>query len=254
MTTDDLPDAYFLMDHLLARHQGVALLNVRGRPLRNRLRVLRRLQRQHGPGYLFGLALGRLLRTRYQESRHVPFPEVNQAAIARIRSIVPVHDTADAHGHDSLEFVRAQHPDYLLIAGAPVLRRELYSLARHGAFNRHLGLSPRYRGSDCPVWALAAGDADSLGYTIHRVDDRVDGCKCLRQRRVPLVPGEEFGETLARISRSGSEGFVAVLDALLEGRPLETEPQERGGRHYPPAPLGVLRRASAEHARLSERS
>jgi methionyl-tRNA formyltransferase len=31
----------------------------------------------------------------------------------------------------------------------------LYELWRHGAVNRHLGLLPEMRGSDCPIWAFA---------------------------------------------------------------------------------------------------
>lgn len=254
VTTDDLPEAYFVLDHLLSRHQDVALLNVRGRPWGNRLRIMRRLHRRHGARYLVELMMGRLLRSRYQAEEYSPFPEIDRAALARIRSIVPVHDTPDPHGREALAFVRARQPDYLLIAGAPVLRRELYSLARHGALNRHLGLSPHYRGSDCPLWALAAGDPERIGYTIHRVDDRVDGGERLLQRRVRLVAGEELGETLARINRSGSEGFIEVLDAILDGDVLDEQPQDRGGRHYPPAPLSILRRASAEHARLTDPS
>ena len=253
VTTDDLPEAHFLADHLLSREQGVALLNVRGRAWRNRLQVLSRLGRRHGGRYLAELMLGRLLRARYRMDAHPPFPEIDAATIARIRSIVPVLDTPDPHSGAALEFVRAQQPDYLLSAGAPVLRGELHSMARHGALERHLGLSPRYRGSDCPLWALADGDADHIGYSIHRVADRADGGETLLQRRLALIPAEDFGETLARINRSGSEGFIEVLDAILTDRPLATERRDEGGRHYPPAPLGILRRAFAEHARLTER-
>ena len=223
VTTADLPEAYFLLDHLMARHQAVALLHVRGRSWRDRLQVLRRLRWRHGTRYAAGLMFARLLRARYQVDDHPAFPEIDAAAIARIRSIVPVRDTSDPHSADALDFVRQQQPDYLLITGAPVPRRELYSLARHGAINRHLALSPRYRDEDCPARAPAASDADHIDYTIHRVGDRMCGGEPLLQRRVRPVPGEHFGQTLARLNRSGSEGFVEVLDALIDGRPINAE-------------------------------
>jgi methionyl-tRNA formyltransferase len=33
---------------------------------------------------------------------------------------------------------------------------------------------PDYKGSDCPVWALALNDAEHVGFTIHRVAEKVD--------------------------------------------------------------------------------
>ncbi len=158
-----------------------------------------------------------------------------------------VHDTDDLHHRRSLAFLRAREPDYILVAGSPVLRRELYTTPRFGALNRHLGISPLYRGSDCPVWALAAGDFDHFGYTIHRVSSRIDGGEVLLQRRVQLVPGEDFGQAMARINRAGSEGFAEVVDAIIDGHVLPGIEQEKSGQHYPPAPLSVIRRAHGRY-------
>lgn len=249
VTTGDLPEAWFLVHHLLARGCPAALLNVVRRSKQNQWHVIRRLGRRHGYRYLLGLVAARLLRSRYQRPECIPFPEIDARAIAELRTRIAVHDTSDPHAPDALAFVRARRADWLLVAGAPVLGPELYAIPRHGAINRHLGLSPLYRGSDCPIWSLAAGDVEHFGFTIHRVVERVDGGDRLLQRRVPLVAGEDFSAALARINRAGSEGFVEVIDAILSGQPLPGEDQSGAGRHYPPAPLGVIRRARAEYGR-----
>lgn len=243
VTTGNLPEAWFLVSCLLADGQEVAVLNAHGRPLRNQVNVLRRLRRDHGLGYVADLLAARCLRSRYQAPEHVPFPEIDADAVARMRKTVPVHDTDDLHDRQALAFLRSREPDYILVAGAPVLRRELYTIARFGALNRHLGISPLYRGSDCPIWTLAAGDFDHFGYTIHRVSSRVDGGEVMLQRRVQLVPGEDFGQAMARINRAGSEGFAEVIDAIIGGHVLPGIEQEKSGRHYPPAPLSVIRKA-----------
>ncbi|WP_067561471.1 formyl transferase [Halofilum ochraceum] len=243
VTTGNLPEAWFLVSHLLERGREVAVLNAYGRPLRNQVTVLRRLRRDHGLGYVVGLLAARIFRSRYQAPEHVPFPEIDAETIARMHATVPVHETDDLHDRRALAFLRSMEPDYILVAGAPVLRRELYTIPRFGALNRHPGISPLYRGSDCPIWTLAAGDFDHVGYTIHRVSSRVDGGEVLLQRRVQLVPGEDFGQAMARITRAGSEGFAEVIDAIIDGHVLPGIEQEKIGQHYPPAPLGVIRRA-----------
>lgn len=250
ITTGDLPEAWFLVHHLRARGCAVAVLNARARPRHDQWRIVWRLARRHGLRYVAGLLAARRLRSLYQRPGPEPFPEIDAAAIAELRTAVAVHDADDLHAPAALAFVRAQAPDWILIAGAPVLRPALYGLARCGALNRHLGISPLYRGSDCPIWSLAAGDIEHFGFTIHAVVERVDGGAVLLQRRVELVPDEDFAQTMARINRAGSEGYAEVLDGLLAGRPVPTDGQAAGGRHYPPAPIGVIRRAWRRHARL----
>ncbi len=248
VTVGDLPEAWFVVKHLVECDQVVAVLNAYGRPLRNRMEVMSRLRREHGLRYIGDLMAGRLLLKRYQSPEYAPFPEIDTATVRRLRATVPVHDTHDLHDRRSLAFLRAQGADYILVAGAPVLHRELYTLARFGALNRHPGISPLYRGSDTPIWTLAAGDFDHFGYTIHKVSSRVDGGHVLLQRRVDLGPGEPFGQALAHVNRAASEGFVEVVDAIIDGQVLPGVEQPAGGQHYPPAPLSVIRRAHARYA------
>ena len=250
VTVGDLPEAWFVVKHLVECDQVVAVLNASGRSLANRVKVLSRLRHEHGLRYIGDLMAGRLLLRRYQPPENVPFPEIDPGTVRRLRASVPVHDTHDLHDRRSLAFLRAQTADYILVAGAPVLHRELYTLARFGALNRHLGISPLYRGSDNPIWTLAAGDFDHFGYTIHQVSSRVGGGHVLLQRRVDLGPGEPFGRALARLNRAASEGFVEVVDSIIDGQVLPGLEQPRGGQHYPPAPLSVIRRAHARYVEL----
>lgn len=250
VTVGDLPEAWFVVKHLVECDQVVAVLNAYGRSLRNRMEVLSRLRREHGLRYIGDLMAGRLLLHRYQSPEYEPFPEIDAGTVRRLRATVPVHDTHNLHDRRSLAFLRAQAADYILVAGAPVLHRELYKLARFGALNRHLGISPLYRGSDNPIWTLAAGDFDHFGYTIHQVSSRVGGGQVLLQRRVDLGPGEPFGKALAHVNRAASEGFIEVVDAIIDGQVLPGTEQPAGGQHYPPAPLSVIRRAHARYAQI----
>jgi methionyl-tRNA formyltransferase len=142
-----------------------------------------------------------------------------------------------------LDFVRKVDPDYLLLAGAQVIRPSLYELGRHGALNRHLGLLPEMRGSDCPIWAFALQRPDCSGYSIHRVVQKVDAGEVLLRRPVPVGREASLGDYLRRLQREASEGFTAVIDQILKGAPLTSAPQNGGGRYFPPAGWSTRRRA-----------
>jgi folate-dependent phosphoribosylglycinamide formyltransferase PurN len=251
LTTWDLPEAYFVAASLQAKGQRVGVINITGRPFGTTLRVLRRLRRNRGTLYLVDLLLARLLRTRYMPKTVVPFPEIDAAAIARIKRRCVTHTCLDPHADATMRFVRDFDPDYMLLAGTPVLKPSLYTLARHGAFNRHLGMLPEYKGSDCPVWAFASNDPEHAGFTIHRVAEKVDAGDVVHLEHVPIVPGESFVGYLARFQRRASDALVTVLDRLVEGGPVEARPQFARGRFFPPAGLRAVRRARKNFDRLA---
>jgi folate-dependent phosphoribosylglycinamide formyltransferase PurN len=251
LTTRDLPEAYFLATALEARRQRIGVVNITGRPLATTVRVLRRLRRNRGSLYLADLLLGRALRRRYLPTTVLPFPEIDAAATADFKRRWPTHTCRDPHAPATLAFVREFEPDYILLAGTPVLKPELYELARHGAFNRHLGMLPEYKGSDCPLWALARDDAQHAGFTIHRVAAKVDAGDIVHLEHVPIAFRETLIEYLARFQRRASEAFVSVLERVVAGATPDARAQPARGRFYPPAGLSVVRRARVNFDRLA---
>jgi hypothetical protein len=249
VTTWDLPEAYVLARYLCGRGQRVAILNSRGRPLIHRMRVLRRLWKNRGSLYVLDHILARLFYSYYVSSEIVPFPELDSGTIGEIRKACICFDCDDLHDAEAVQFVANLAPDYLLIAGAPVIRPMLYSLAREATLNRHLGLAPAYRGSNCPIWALAGGDFQSVGYTIHLVSERVDGGGIVRQAPIPMRRDVSLAEYLAEVQVEGSNGFVSVLSDILEGLPLRPKTQQGAGMHFPPAGLSAVRRAYRNYNR-----
>jgi folate-dependent phosphoribosylglycinamide formyltransferase PurN len=255
LTTGDLPEAYFLAAFLESMMAPFALVNIVARPRRDALRVLVRLARRRGPVYLGDLLLGRatarLRRIAGRSGDGVgAFPEVDATLIAGIRARHPHLDCRDPHAAPVLAFVRAQAPDYILLAGAPVLRREFFGLARRGALNRHLGLLPDFRGSDCALWAFALGRVASSGYSIHVVNERVDGGAVVDRQPVLVRDEQTLEQYLRRLRREGSDAFVRVLGTVLDGGTLGAVDQGPLGPHFPPAGWSVRRRAARNFARL----
>src|SRR5262245_4562313 len=240
VTTKNLPEAYFLADFLLKKHKPVALLNIRRRPISQAFRVTQRLLRNRGFLYMLDFVGGKLLLRLFQAPAVVPFPEIDAGRVASSQRQIRFAGTDDPHGQMALDFMGGVAPDYVLLAGAPVLNASILDLARHDTFNRHLGLAPRYRGSDCPLWAMRAGEFDQLGFTIHSVTNVVDGGPILVARTVLPPPHMDLSTYLAHLARAASEAFTALLSSVAEGVRVSGIPQSSGGRYYPPAGLSTL--------------
>ena len=244
LTTRDLPEAYVMADHLLRKAQRVFLLNISGRTRAQRFAVLQRLAKKRGLGYLADLLLGRLLRSRYLDAGVRPFPEITADVMAGIKQECSYHEVADPHAPATLQYVAEVKPDYILFLGAPVIKPELFTLARVDALNWHHGIAPRYRGSDCVLWAMAKNEFDQVGFTIHSVAAVVDGGRIILQRTVPVRKDVSCAGAVADVARQGLQGFIEVIDRLLAGHELESRKQEPGGTHYPPIGWRALRRAA----------
>jgi len=253
VTTRDLPEAYFLARFLESRRQRLGILNITGRPPTAALHVLRRLGRNRGWAYVADLLAARALGALRASAPIHAFADVDAATVAGMKARLPCHEHTDPHAPETLAFVERFAPDWILLAGAPVLRPSLYGLAREGALNRHLGLLPRYRGSDCPIWALAADALDDVGFSIHLVTERVDAGDVVARRHVPVPPAAGLDGYLAVVQRQASEAFADVLDGIVRGVPLTRQVQDGGGTYYPPAPLSAQRRARRNLRRRAAR-
>ena len=250
LTTTDLPEAYFLGAVLESLLVPFALVNIVGRPVTNQLQVLTRLRRNRGLAYVADFLLARAadrlemwLRRKELQQAVRAFPEVTPRLRQGIRARHPHLDCADPHAPEVLDFVRAQAPDYILLAGAPFLRPSFYNLARHATLNRHLGLLPDFRGSDCAIWALALDRPEAVGYSIHVVNERVDGGDVVLRRPLPINGDRGLEDYLRRLRREASEAFAGVVTRLLKGAPLRAVTQARKGPYFPPAGWTTQRRA-----------
>lgn len=160
---------------------------------------------------------------------------------------------SELHAPRTLERLRALEPDLLFLSGAPVLRPELFGLARLGTVNLHYGVAPEYRGEDTLFWPLVRADHERLGVTLHTVDQGVDTGRLLAHGFPERRGGEGETELWAASAQLGARLAVRLLDALrraLDGgmgdvvaramhgigddvtRPLSGVPQPAGGRQY----------------------
>lgn len=155
-----------------------------------------------------GFALWRnLLRSKTRDSR----PERAQAAGMKIFRPKNVNHA------DALGFFRELNPDLIVNARTRnIYKSEILGLPKLGCINIHHGLLPEHRGTMCDLWAWAEGRP--VGFTIHRMNEKIDDGKILVRREIPVDGLRSYVEIPGRSSRYEAEALRFCLERLA-GQP-----------------------------------
>lgn len=141
----------------------------------------------------------------------------------------PVHQEAEALGlpvrvpeslrspAEQKRFAALEADAAVVVAYGLILPEVVLNGTRHGVFNIHASLLPRWRGAAPINRAIMAGDAES-GVSIMRVTQGLDeGPVCLMDR-VAIGPDMTAGELHDALATLGAELMVEVLASLSDGK------------------------------------
>lgn len=130
--------------------------------------------------------------------------------------------------------LRALGPSVVAVYGTRLIGRETLASVEAPFINYHAGINPKYRGQDPAYWALAEGDAEHAGVTIHVVDKGVDTGPILYQARVPFSPDDTIGTYQFVQMGHALPLFSKAIEDALAGRltPVEVELPSR--QWFPP--------------------
>lgn len=150
---------------------------------------------------------------------------------------VPVAQPVKLKTDEVPNLLRSWAPDVAIVAAyGRILPATILVLPPHGCINVHASLLPKYRGASPIQGALLAGETVT-GVTIMCMNERMDEGDILLQRRVPIVPGETYGELQTRLAALGAEALMEALAALHAGT-LAATPQDHAAATY----VGMIRK------------
>jgi len=161
---------------------------------------------------------------------------VKQAALAAgIAVLQPRSLRLDGHYPEDAAAARtallAAAPDLMVVAAyGLLLPRWTLDAPRHGAFNIHASLLPRWRGAAPIQRAIAAGDTQT-GITIMQMDAGLDTGDMVLTRAVTITPDTTAGHLHDRLAQVGAGAIVQAI-AALEAGTLRAVPQPQDGACY----------------------
>jgi hypothetical protein len=181
-----------IMYHGLAPHADIAAIIVE-KPV-SLTRLVRRRMEKLGltatVGQLFFIVCNKLL-ARFSAKRirelissygldDAPLPE-NLA--------IPV-DTVNSPR--TIALLRELAPDAVVVNGTRIISREVLDTIEAPFLNTHMGITPRYRGVHGGYWAIANGDRENCGVTVHLVDTGIDTGGVLYQDTIAVDRRDDF--------------------------------------------------------------
>ncbi len=105
----------------------------------------------------------------------------------------PVHGTRDYSAPRTLAWIRSLEPDVLVVHSPYWVGKKVRDLAKTGiVLGGHPGITPVYRGSHSPFWALYFGRPQDVGGTVFLVGKGVDTGDVVQQCSIPIQAGDSY--------------------------------------------------------------
>ena len=119
----------------------------------------------------------------------------------------------------------------IVVAYGLILPPEILWLPRHGCWNIHASLLPRWRGAAPIQRAIEAGDEET-GVCIMQIDEGLDTGPVLLRSSTLIGAWETAGELHDRLAQLGADGLLECLHRLAEGDLPRPQPQADTGVRY----------------------
>lgn len=120
--------------------------------------------------------------------------------------------------------MRRWRPDVTIVCGTTYVSNRVLTHAGR-ALNIHAGCLPRYRGNHGIFFALAEGQFDSIGASLHEVETKLDGGALIEVVRPPVYPHDNDETLYCRSDQLTMLRLVEVLSMLERGEQVLAHPQ-----------------------------
>lgn len=128
-----------------------------------------------------------------------------------------------------ITWVNQESFDLLVLAGTPVIKKNVYSSAKYGAVNIHLGEIPKFRGLDAVFWSIL--EKKKLYITSHYINEKIDLGVIIKKKEVEYdqksveeimydcnnVSGQLIVDTLGKITKEHN-GFEVIDHGKYHGQ------------------------------------
>lgn len=132
---------------------------------------------------------------------------------------IPFHVVDSINCEETRALFRKSNADLGISLGNGYIARNVFSIPQYGMINIHHEKLPEYQNAQPVLWQLFNGSTNS-GYTIHKIDSRIDTGEILLARDVPIIFGKTLADTVARtcaeLLKQSASGLVTVLQHFEE--------------------------------------
>lgn len=142
-----------------------------------------------------------------------------------------VYRVSNANGAEAVALLRSLRPEVVVVNGTRILKGRVLTSLDCPFINTHLGITPSYRGVHGGYWALAYGDINNFGATVHLVDAGVDTGDVIDQVRCRPSPEDDFSTYPIVQVQAAVASIINAVSAAREGK-LRTHRAEGSSRQW----------------------
>ncbi|CDX12562.1 Formyl transferase domain-containing protein [Mesorhizobium sp. ORS 3324] len=139
-----------------------------------------------------------------------------------------------ANGPECLQAIGKIKPGAVLLAGCRLLSKDTLANMPCPVLNYHAGIAPKYRGMNGGYWALACGDLQNFGTTVHLVDAGVDTGGVLKQARGKPKRGDSIASYALRQAAFSRDICIEAVNDALAGKLETIDPRLPSRQWYHP--------------------
>lgn len=123
----------------------------------------------------------------------------------------------DLKSPELLSQVQVLRPDFIFsFYFRYMLPVNILEQAKHGAYNMHGSLLPKYRGRVPVNWAVLHGETET-GVTLHEMVVKPDAGAIITQLNVPILPDDTAFEVFGKLTWAAEKALWDILPRMLEG-------------------------------------
>ena len=127
---------------------------------------------------------------------------------------VPFFKTERINSEQTVTLFKNAKADIGLSLGNGYIAKKVFSILPFGMLNIHHELLPDYQNAQSVIWQIYNGSKNT-GYTIHKINEKIDAGEILLQEALPIQFEETFASTVsatyALLLKHSAEGVVRVL-------------------------------------------
>ena len=147
-------------------------------------------------------------------------------------------DVASLNSDEALAAIGSLKPRAVFVASTGMLRGPLLETCACPVVNYHSGVNPAYRGINGGYFALANGEPEHFGVTLHLVDLGVDTGPILATNRIPVAANDNQ-QTYMTLMAARSQALVSdTMGQVLAGDASPLPPSTLPSNQYYAPTLG----------------
>ena len=154
---------------------------------------------------------------------------------------VPAHlriDVDNLNDAETIAKIRALKPRAVFVASTGMLRRPLLEACACPVVNYHSGINPAYRGINGGYFALANGEPEHFGVTLHLVDLGVDTGPILATNCIPVAANDNIQTYMTLMAAKSQDLVVDTMQRVLNGEAKPLPPSTLPSNQYYAPTLG----------------